>query len=76
MVPIQSINTLYGFHTGRCTGNASLEANLIQKLKTIREEVIYDNFLDIHKAYDALDCGRFLVIIAAYDIGPQELRLL
>ena len=37
------------------TGTATLEAKLLQKLAALREEVLYVIFLDMHKAYDALD---------------------
>ena len=40
------------------------------------EEVLYEIFLDLNKAYNALDCGRCLDILAAYDVGPWELSLL
>ena len=40
------------------------------------EEVLYGIFLDIHKAYDALDCGRCLNILVAYSVVPRALRLL
>ena len=34
------------------------------------EEVLYEIFLDLHKAYDALDRNRCLDILAAYGVGP------
>ena len=42
----------------------------------MREEVLYEIFFDLHKAYDALDCGLCLDTFAAYGIGPRELRIL
>ena len=51
---------LHGFLAGRGTGNSTLEAKLIQKLAALREEVLYVIFLDLHKAYDALDRSRCL----------------
>ena len=45
-------------------GNASLEAKLLQQLMEMREEVLYEIFLDLHKAYEDLDRGRCLEIIA------------
>ena len=41
---IQLHNTLHGFHTDRGTGTASLEANMLQHLMAIREEVLYKIF--------------------------------
>ena len=53
-------DNLHGFHTGKDTGTASLEANMLQDPMDMREEVIYEIFLDIHKAYVSLDCSRCL----------------
>ena len=33
-------------------------------------------FLDLHKAYDALDRSRFLEILEGYNVVPQARRLL
>ena len=51
---------LHGFRAGRGTGTATLEANLLQQLVAMIEEVLYVVFLDLHKAYDALDRSRCL----------------
>ena len=76
MLAIQFHNTLNGFHTGRITGNDPLEANLLQKLTDMREDFLYDIFLDLHKAYIILDCGRCLDILAVYGVGTRVLRLI
>ena len=49
---------LHGFRAGCGTGTATLEAKLLQQLVALREEVLYVIFLDLHKAYDALDRSR------------------
>ena len=46
---------LHGFQAGCGTGTTTLEAKLLQKSATLREEVPYVIFLDLHKSYDALD---------------------
>ena len=46
---------LHGFWSGSGTGTATLEAKLLQKLDTLREEVLYLIFLDLHKVYDDLN---------------------
>ena len=33
-------------------------------------------FLDLHKAYDALDRSRCLEILEGYSVGPKDRRLL
>ena len=51
-------DSLHGFRASRGTGTATLEANLLQKLAALREEVLYVIFLDLHKAYNALERSR------------------
>ena len=58
---IDSINFyafLHVFRAGRVTGNATLEAKLLQQIAALREEVQYVIFLYLHKAYDILDRSR------------------
>ena len=42
----------------------------------MREEVLYVIFLDLTKAYDALDRSRSLEILEGYGVGPRARRLL
>ena len=42
----------------------------------MREEVLYVIFLDLNKAYDALDRSRILDILEGYGVGPRVRRLL
>ena len=67
---------IHGFRAGRGTGTATLEAKILQKLAALREEVLYVIFLDLHKAYDALDRSRCLEILEGYGIGTQSRTLL
>ena len=69
-------NFLHGFRSGRGTGTATLESKLLQQLSAMREEVLYVIFLDLHKAYDALDRSRCLEILEGYGIGPRAINLL
>ena len=73
---IQFHDTLHIFCTGRSMRTDSLKAKLIHHLMALREEVIRDIFLDMHKAYDALERGRCLDILVIYGVGPLALRLL
>ena len=49
---------------------------MLQQILNMKEEVLYDIFLDIHKSYDALDRNRCLDILVAYRVVPCALRLL
>ena len=69
-------NALHGFREGRGTGTATLEAKLLQKLAAMRDEVLYVIFLDLTKAYNALDRSRSLEILNGYGLGDRVLRLL
>ena len=69
-------NFLHGFRAGRGTGTTTLEAKLLQQLAALREEVMYVIFLDLRKAYDALDRSRCVEILEGYGIGPKSRRLL
>ena len=53
-------DVLDGFRAGRGTRTTTLEAKLLQQLAAMREEVLYVIFLDLTKAYDALDRSRCL----------------
>ena len=68
--------SLHGFREGRGTGTANLEAKLLQQLAAMREEVLYVIFLELTKAYDALDRSRSLEILEGYGVGPGARRLL
>ena len=67
---------LHGFRAGRGTSTATLEAKLLRKLAALREEVMYMIFLDLHKAYDALERSRCLEILEGCGVGPKVRQLL
>ena len=67
---------LDGFRAGCGMGTSTLEAKLLQKLAALREEVLYVIFMDLHKAYYALDRSRCLNILEGYGVVPQSCRLL
>ena len=53
---------LRGFRAGRGTDTTTLEAKMLQQLAALREELLYVIFLELHKAYAALDRSRCLEI--------------
>ena len=64
------------FRVGHVTGISSLKAKLLQKLTSMREEVLYTTFLDLHKTYDILDRSRCLEILERYSVGPRACPIL
>ena len=69
-------DVIHGFHSGRGEVIASLKTNMPQQLADMREEVLYNILLDLHKAYYALDRDIYLGILAAYKMGSRAIRLL
>ena len=67
---INSHDFLHRFRAGRGTGTTTLEANLLQQLAALREEVLYVILLDLHKAYDALERSRCIYILEGYGVEP------
>ena len=73
---LQLHDTLHRFREGRGTGTSTLEAKLLQQLAAMREEVLYMIFLDLTKAYDALDRSRSLEILKGYGVGEKVRKML
>ena len=69
-------DVLHGFRAGCGTGTTTLEAKLLQHLAALREEIMYMIFLDLQKAYDALDRSRCLEILEGYGMVPRSCWLL
>ncbi len=57
------------------TGTASIEAKLAQQLAWRDQCPLYVIYLDLKKAYDAINRGRMLEILEAYGVGSNLLRL-
>ena len=66
-------NALHGFWDGRGAGTAAIDVKLIKQLTATREAVLLEVFLDLQKAYNALDQNRSLELLAAYGVGPRTL---
>ena len=73
---LQLHDTLHGFREGCGSGTSTLEAKLLQQLTAMREEVLYVIFLDMTKAYDALDRSRSLEILKGYGMGGRVRNML
>jgi hypothetical protein len=57
------------------TGTAIMEVKLNQQLAWVDQAPLYQIYLDLKKAYNALDWTRCLEILAGYGVGPNSLRL-
>ncbi len=53
-----------------------MEEKLAQQLAYREQEAWYQIFLDLQKAYDAMDRGQCLDILAGYRLGSKLIRLL
>jgi hypothetical protein len=68
---LQLHDCLHGGLPRRGTETAIMEAELQQQLAWAEQEPLYEIYLDLRKAYDALDWGRCLEILAGYGVGPN-----
>ena len=73
---IQLHDSLHGSVKRRGTGTATIEAKLVQQLSYIEQEPLYAVFIDLRKAFDAMDRDRCLQILKDYGVGPNILRLI
>ena len=75
MIEMTFHDVLHGLRAGSGMGTATLEARLIQQLTAMREAILFEVFLDLQKAYDALDQDRCLGILVVWGFGPKMIRL-
>ena len=68
-------DALHGFRAKRGTGTATIEAKLLQQIAGVRNTPFFEIFLDLHKAYDALDRKRTLDTLRSYRVGERVIRL-
>ncbi len=66
---------LYGRLPRQDTGTAIMEVKLNQQLMWVEQEPLYQIYLDLKKAYDALGRMWCLAILAGYRLEPNFLRL-
>ena len=53
-----------------------MEAKLVQQLAFMEQCPLYAIFIDLRKAYDAMDRGRSLDILRDCGVGEKTLRLI
>ena len=68
-------DSFHRFQEGCGMGTVTLEAKLLEQLSALREEVMCVIFLDLHKAYDALDRSRCLKILEVYSAVPRVCQI-
>jgi hypothetical protein len=73
---IELHESLHGCRNKRGTGTAVIEAKLAQQLAHLEQTPFYGIFLDLKKAFDAINRERCLEILGGYDVGPNMLRLI
>jgi hypothetical protein len=71
---IQLHDNLHGCRNKRGTGTAIIEAKLTQQLSYLELQPFYGVFLDLRKAFDAMDQGQCLMILEGYGAGPWMIR--
>jgi hypothetical protein len=75
LLVIHFLDSLYGGINTKGTGTAIIEVKLAQQLAFLDQMPGHQIFLDLHKAYDAMDCKKTLDILAGYSIGPKVFAL-
>ncbi len=76
MEAIELHDSLHGCCNKRGTGTAIIKAKLAQQLSYIELKPFYGVFLDLWKAFDAMDQERCIMLLEGYGAEPRMIRLI
>jgi hypothetical protein len=74
-IELHKHDCLHGCRDGRGTGTAIIEAKLAQQLSYLELKPFYGVFLDLRKAFNAMDWERCIFFMEGYGAGPLLVRL-
>jgi hypothetical protein len=73
---IELHDSLHGCRHQRGTSTAIIEAKLAQQLLYLEFKPFYGVFLDLWKAFDAMDRERVIMLLEGYGAGPRMIWLI
>ena len=76
VLAIEVHDSLHGFHAKRGCSTGIMEAKLVQHLTFIEQCPLFGVFINLRKAYDAIDQERVVDILKEAGVGPKALRLI
>ncbi len=69
-------NSLHGCLVSQGMGTGIIEAKLAQQLAHLEQTSFFGIFINLPKAFNAMDCGRYLEILTLHWVGPKMLCLI
>jgi hypothetical protein len=69
-------DSLHGCRNRRGMGTAIIEAKLAQQLSYLELKPFCSVFLDLRKAFDAMDREQVIMLLEGYGAGPRMIRLI
>ena len=76
LVYIEFHDCLHGFFSWRGTGMATTDFKPTQELAYLDQVPLHVIFINLRKAYNAMDRDRCMEILLGYGVGPKMQRLI